>query len=359
MDFNRVLQEMVDRDASDLLLKVGTPPHVRIRGALLPVGSEVMTRADLWQIADDLLGAERQHVVQAQREANFAFERESLGRFRTNVMWQRGNLAFVIRRVRRHIEGFRALNLPEGPLSRLTREPRGLVLIAGPTGSGKSTTSAAMLEVINEQMPCHIVTLEDPIEVVFEERRAVINQREIGVDTRSFSDGLKHVLRQSPDVLFLSDLRDREAMEAALVAAESGQLVLTCIHTTNVPTTIERLVTFFPPHQHEAVRLRLSLVLKGIVCLRLLTQADEQGQVPACEILIATPRVREVIREGHTDQLPALLREGAIHGMQTLTQSLEHLVRNGRVTREAALQAADQPEELTLALQQIRGMHDG
>jgi len=358
MDQDTVFRAMIEHQASDLFLKVGTAPIMRVRGKLETVGPDKLTRADILQIAHDLMGPDRQQLFQAQRELNFAFERPSIGRFRANVLWQRGNLALVIRRINDRVPTFDELHLPSAALTRLAQARKGLVLIAGPTGSGKSTTVSSVLDYLNRTTPCHIVTLEDPIEFLFDERQAVINQREVGVDTKSFSEGLKNVLRQSPDVLFISDLRDREAMEAALVAAESGQLVLSCIHTTNVLTTIERMVTFFPPHQQQTVRFRFSLALQGIVALRLLPCAHGQGRVPACEIMVATPRIRECLREGQTTPIHALLADGAMHGMQTMTQALYQLVHSGHVAVDAALQVADSPEELRLALQQVRSGRD-
>ena len=358
MDTDHLFQAMVQQQASDLFLKVGSRPCVRVRGQLQPIGAEPLSRADLLQLAHDLMGPERQQLFQRERELNFAFAIEAVGRFRANVLWQRGSLALVIRRIQDCLPTFEELNLPAAVLTRFTQARQGLVLVSGPTGSGKSTTVAAMLDAINRTQACHIVTLEDPIEFLFEERQAVINQREVGVDTKSFSEGLKSVLRQSPDVLFVSDLRDREAMEAALVAAESGQLVLSCIHTTNAMTTIERLVTSFPPHQQSVVRFRLSLVLKGIVSLRLLPRLTGQGQIPACEILVTTPRIRELIQTGAVDQIPPLLQDGALQGMQTLTQALYHLVRHGEVALDEARAIADKPEELDLMLREVRGIRD-
>jgi twitching motility protein PilT len=358
MDFNPVFQAMVDQRASDVFLKVGSPAFLRIRGQLHPVGSQRLSRADILQFAYDLMGAERQQVFQAQREMNFAFEREAIGRFRANVLWQRGDLALVIRRIQDRIPSFEELNLPADVLSRLAKERHGLVLIAGPTGSGKSTTAVAILEHINRISACHIVTLEDPIEFLFEEQQAVINQREIGVDTRSFSEGLKNVLRQSPDVLFVSDLRDRETTEAALLAGEAGQLVISCIHTTSAVTTVERVVAFFPSNQQPMVRFRLSLILQGILCLRLVPRCDGPGLVPACEILVMAPTIRKLIREGHSEQLPQALHDGAIHGMQTQAQALYQLIRRGLVSRDAALEASDHPEELRRAVREIRAIRD-
>ena len=358
MEGDQLFRAMVERNASDLYLKVGTTPHLRLDGRLQPLGEERLNRADILQFAYDLMGPERQQIFQHQREMNFAFQKETIGRFRANVLWQRGSIALVIRRVQDRLPTFETLQLPAAVLSRLCQERRGLILISGSTANGKSTTVASMLEHINRTTACHIMTLEDPIEFLFDEDRAVINQREVGVDTKSFSDGLKNVLRQSADVLYLSDLRDRETMESALLAAESGQLVFSCIHTTNVVTTIERIVTFFPSHQQETIRFRLSLVLKGILSQRLVPRRDGVGQAPACEILVMTPAIRECVREGRTGEIPRLLHDGVLQGMQTMTQALYRLVRAGWVSPEQALQIADSPEDLELALREIHAIRD-
>ena len=349
---------MVEQEASDLFLKVGNKPFLRLNGQLIAAGSDKLTPEDVAKAASDLMGPQQRQLFHANRELNCAFERPGIGRFRANVLWQRGTMALVIRRVNRAIPSFETLRLPVEALTRLMSEQHGLVLITGPTGSGKSTTTAAMLEHVNHTNARHIVTLEDPIEYQFEEDQAVINQREIGLDTRSFSEGLRNVLRQSPDILFLSDLRDRETMEAALLAAEAGQLVVSCLHTTSAVTTVERIVAFFPSHQHELIRLRLSQVLRGVVALRLLARIDGAGRVPACEVLVVTPTVRELIREGRTDQLPFAIHDGAIAGMQTFTQALYTLYRAGEVTLEEALRHADSPQDLQLAIREIRPTRD-
>ncbi len=358
MDFHKIFQAMVEQEASDLFLKVGNRPFLRVNGKLIPIGDHEFTRDEIMQFAAELMGSERRQIFYAERELNFGFEREGIGRFRANVLWQRGTMALVIRRIQRSIPSFEELNLPREVLGRLMREQYGLILLTGSTGSGKSTTAAAMLDFINQTMPKHIVTLEDPIEFQFEEDQSIINQREIGVDTRSFSEGLKNLLRQSPDVLFLSDIRERETMESGLLAAEAGQLVLSCLHTTTIVTTIEHIIGFFPPHQHMLVRFRLSLVLRGIISLRLLLRRDGTGRIPACEILVVTPTARELLREGRTEQLPALLQDGSLYGMQTFTQALYQRYRQGEVELEEALRYADSPEELQLAIREIRSTRD-
>jgi twitching motility protein PilT len=358
MELDRLFRAMVEQEASDLFLKVGNRPFLRIHGTLIPVGEEKLDREQIAGVVSDLMEPQRRQAFHAERELNFAFERPGIGRFRANLLWQKGTMALVIRRIQRTIPSFAELSLPGEVLTRFMGEHHGLVLITGAAGSGKSTTVAAMLDFLNQTAPKHIVTLEDPIEFQFEEDQAIINQREIGVDTRSFSEGLKNVLRQSPDVLFVGDIRDRETMEASFLAAEAGQLVLSCIHTTNAVTTVERLIAFFPPHQHEFIRLRLSIVLRGIVSLRLLLRSDGTGRIQVCEVLVATPTVRELVREGRTDQLPAVLHEGAMYGMQTFTQALYQRYRQGEVDLEEALRYADSPEELQLAVREIRSTRD-
>ena len=357
-DIDQLFRAMVEQEASDLFLKAGSPAFLRIHGKLLAVGDEKLTAQEIMDFAWDLMGPQRRQIFHADRELNFAFERAGSGRFRANVLWQKGSIALVIRRVHRAIASFAELNLPADALTRFSGEQHGLVLITGPTGSGKSTTVAAMLNHLNQTTPRHIVTLEDPIEFQFEEAQAIINQREVGIDTRSFSEGLRNVLRQSPDVLFVSDIRDRETMEAALLAAEAGQLVVSCLHTTNAVTTIERVVAFFPASQHPLLRLRLSIVLRGIVSLRLLARSDGSGRIPACEILVSTPTIRELIREGQTQELPLALHNGAMEGMQTFTQALYQRYRRGEVDLEEALRYADSPQDLQLAIREIRPTRD-
>lgn len=358
MDIDRLFRAMMEQEASDLFLKVGTHPFLRIHGRLLPAGQKPLAQEELLELAATLMGPNRRQGFEAEREANFAFDRPGIGRFRVNVLWQQGTVAMVIRKVQNRIPTFEELHLPVEVLTRLAGEKHGLVLVTGPTDSGKSTTVSSILEYLNQHVPRHIVTLEDPVEHQFKEALSIINQREVGQDTRSFSEGLRNVLRQSPDVLYISDIRDQETMEAALLASEAGQLVLSCMHTTNAVTTIERIVALFPVHQHALIRLRLSLALRGIISIRLVKRSDHTGRLPVCEILIATPAVRETLHEGKTDQIPGLIRNGAMAGMQTLTQALYQRYRQGEVDLEEALHYADSPEELQLAIREIRSIRD-
>ncbi len=354
MQADSIFKRMVDQKASDLFLKAGTQPFLRVRGELTACRDNPITEEELLSIVQELMGPARRKLFESQRELNFAFERDGIGRFRANVMWQQGTLGLVVRRVQDQIPTLEELNLPAPLLKQLCQETHGLLLITGPTGNGKSTTSASLLDQINRTRACHVVTLEDPVEYIFRQKMSVIDQREVGVDTASFQEGLKNALRQSPDVLFISDIRDQETMETALLAAESGQWVISCIHTTSAVTTIERIVAFFPRHQQETVRFRLSMVLKGIVSLRLLPRLDVIGQIPACEILIMTPTIRELLREGETGQIPHLLFDGSMHGMQTMAQALYRLIQESKVSLEEAKKVADSPEELELAIREIR-----
>ena len=328
MNFEGLLLSMAEQGAADLYLKVGNRPFLRVNGQLVPQGTEKLTREDVEDLAKQLMGPERSVQFKSQLEMNFAFERHGLGRFRANTLVQKGSFALVIRRIKREVQTFDELRLPVKALTELVGQRKGLILVTGATSNGKSTTVAALLNHIN--------------------------QREIGTDTHSFSEALRNVLRQAPDVIFISDIRDTETVSSALAAAEAGNLVLSCLHTVNVENTIERLVTFFPPHQHPQVRLRLSLVLQGIVSLRLLPRHDGQGRVPACEVLVATPTIRELIREGRTAELAAYMEDGAMFGMQTFNQSLAELVREGLVSVEEAKHHADSPDELELAARQLR-----
>ena len=354
MDFDPLFKRMVEDKASDLFLKGGSPPCIRLRGIVTPCVPDRLTREELVEFAKGLMAPEHERGLREDRELNFAFERPGIGRFRANVLWQQGELSFVIRRVQHRIPSFEELHLPAAVLTRLAKERQGLMLVTGPTANGKSTTISAIIDFINQTQPCHIVTLEDPVEFLFEEQRAIINQREVGVDTKSFTEGLRNVLRQSPDVLYLSDLRDLETIEAALQAAEAGQLVLSCLHTTNVQTTVERIIAFYPPHQQELIRYRLSLVLKGVVSIRLVTRVDGRAQLPACEVMVVTPTIRQLIREAKTEEIPALLQDGAHQGMQTQTQALYQLISTGQTTLPEALKVADNSAELQLAVREIR-----
>ncbi|HEY2332357.1 MAG TPA: PilT/PilU family type 4a pilus ATPase [Acidimicrobiales bacterium] len=337
---------------SDLHIKVGTPPRMRINGSLQPVGEECPTLEETEKLAAALLPAERAVEFAADGEADFALDRADLGRFRANVYRQRGSVALVFRAIAPDIPVFTELGLP-GAVQRLAEEHRGLVLVTGPTGSGKTTTLASMIDHINVTRPVNIVTIEDPVEVVHHDKRAIVSQREIGADTRDFAQAMRRVLRQDPDVILIGEMRDAETVWAGLAAAETGHLVLSTLHTADTVDTVNRLVDFFPSTQHGQIRLSLATSLRGIVSQRLIPRADGDGRVPAVEILINTGRVAERIIDPHKagDSLGEVVADGEYYGMQTFDQSLLRLYREGHIDLRTALEGATNASDLRVAIQ--------
>ncbi len=352
-ELNELLQYLMEQRGSDLHVKVGSPPHVRVDGHLQPAPFEQLSPAEIEQLAYSILPQRRADEFAATNEADFAHSVQGLGRFRVNVFRQRGTVGMVFRRVLPGIPSFDALGLP-AVVQRLAEEPRGLVLVTGPTGSGKTTTIASMIDHINEQRAVNIVTIEDPIEVLHTDKRAIVNQREIGSDTEGFAEAMRRVLRQDPDVIFVGEMRDPETVWAALTSAETGHLVLSTLHTADTVETVNRIVDFFPPHQHKQVRLTLATSLKGVVSQRLLERADGKGRIPAVEVLINTGRVFDRIVDPDTpgDSIEDIIAEGEYYGMQTFDQSLLALYRDGLVSLRDALAVASNPHDFRIALQQ-------
>lgn len=355
MDVKGLLRTMVDQDASDLFLKVNNTPHLRIDGRVSSLdGARLFTMNDIKEIIADLTTKEQREEFEEKKEIDFIFDIPDLGRFRANLFMQRTTPELVLRLIKNKIQSFEELNLPSDVLKDLSLENRGLVLITGTTGSGKSTTIASILEFINQNEQKHILTVEDPIEFLFEDKKSIITQREIGIDTYSYTVALGHFMRQSPDVIFIGDIKDQETMSTALSAAESGQLVLSALHTINASGSVERIVNFFPPHQHPEVRMQLSLLLKGVVSLRLVPKKDGAGRIPACEVMLLTPTIAKLIRQGNTEQIPAFIEDGEVFGMQTFNQSLLKLCRENKITENEAKNYADNQEEFELALKGIK-----
>lgn len=358
-DLRRALEEMVRRRASDLHLKVGRPPVVRVHGALLETGQPALRPEDVRRCAEQILTARQREDLAAQREIDLAIGVHGLGRFRVNLFQQRGTLGLVFRAIPFEIPSLRDLHLPP-VLEEVALSARGLVLVTGVAGSGKSTTLAAMLRHLNERRAVNIVTIEDPIEFLHRDRRSLISQREVGTDTRSFDEALRHVLRQDPDVVMLGEIRDRGSMETVLMAANTGHTVMSTLHTTDASQSIGRIISFFPPHQHAEIRGLLADALRAIVSLRLVPRADGKGRVPAAEVLLNTAAVSDRIRQGdpiHT--LRDLIADGRNqYGMQTFDQSLMDLYRRGLVTQEAALRFATNPAELRLRASGIEASSD-
>lgn len=347
-----LLAKMNDVDASDLHLKVGSPPVMRIDGELHPTSLATLTPEDTAAYADAVF-TDRAAKEFAQRgEADFAYGRSRLGRFRVNVFRQRGSMSLVIRRVLSEPESFESLGLPK-VLAKLASEPRGLVLVTGPTGSGKTTTLAAMVDHINRSRRVNILTIEDPIEVLHSDKMGIVSQREIGVDTDSFAEALKRVLRQDPDVIMIGEMRDAETVRAALKAAETGHLVLSSLHTIDATETISRIVDFFPPYQQKQIRLLLAGTLRGVVSMRLLNRADGHGRVPAVEVLTMNARVFDrIVEETATHTLADIIAEGEFYGMQSFDQAILQLYKDGLISFHEAVGAASNPHDLRVRAEQ-------
>ncbi len=353
MDIEKLLRLMVQKQSSDLYLKTGSPVFFRIDGKLMPYGQEVLKDEDTKEIANHLMDDEEEKRFAITHEMDISYSLPDGVRFRVNIFLQRGTVALVFRLIRTNIRSFQELNLPVNVLETLSSEPRGLVLITGVAGSGKSTTLAAIVNFINQRYKKHIVTIEDPVEFMHEDKESIISQREVGMDTKGFHEALRHVIRQSPDVILIGEMRDLETMASAIMAAETGHLVLSTLHTIDATQTVERIINFFPPYQHPQIRMQLSLVLKGVVSLRLLNRKDGSGRIPAFEIMVSTPTIRKLILEGKTTQILSAINAGTLFGMQTFNQSLLKLYKEGIVSQEEAMENADNPEELELTMKGI------
>ncbi len=352
MQLHEMLRKMVIERSSDLFIKAGSPPALRIDGTVHFLDTEEITPQDSLEIYEIIEDSKREGF-HGKTDIDVAYELPGIGRFRVNIFRQKGTIAFVFRHIQGNVPKFDELHLPEKVLKRLVNEARGLLLVTGTTGSGKSTTLAAMISYMNDHLNRHILTVEDPIEYMFKDRKSVIDQREIGIDTPDFVTALKHAVRQSPDVILIGEMRDRETMETALSAAETGHLVMSTLHTVNSTQTVERIINYFPPHQHALIRLQLSLVLKGVISQRLIPKKNEPGRLPAVEVMIDTPTVKELLAGGKTTELYNVIKEGEYFGCQTFNQSLKTLYQSDLVSLESALAASDYPEELKLDLKGI------
>jgi len=340
MDITDLLILAKEKDASDLHLTVGTPPMLRLRGELKSVeGFPPLTREALHDMLYEVLADNQKARFEEQWDLDFSVEVQHLGRFRVNVFRQRRGEGAVFRVIPSKIAPLESLGLPP-VLKELAMRDRGLLLVTGPTGSGKSTTLAAMLDVINERRSAHIITLEDPIEYVHEHKRCIVNQREIGQNAKSFAGGLRAALREDPDIILVGEMRDLETISMALTAAETGHLVLTTLHTSSAAQTVNRVIDVFSSDQQSQVRVQLAESLIGVVAQLLLPSADGKGRVPAVEVLVATPAVRNLIRETKVHQIPSAIQTGARDGMQSLDQHLRELVKKGKITADVAVRWA-------------------
>lgn len=349
------LAVMAKEKASDLILRAGGRPSIRVNGKIGFLPGRVPAAGPLLEVLEGVMGKQRMDMWRESGSADAGLQLDGLGRFRLNAYKQIGEPAVVIRRINQDAPSINGLNLPADDLKRLAMKKRGLILVTGIAGSGKSTTLSAMIEHMNETVERHVVTLEDPVELLFTEKRCVISQREVGTDCSSFQDGLRHALRQSPDAILIGEMRDAETVSAALDATETGHLVLSTLHTVNAPQTLERILSFFPAEQHKQVRGRLADNIAGVLSQRLVPNSEGKGLVPAYELLVSTPHIRELLSDGNTQEIARVIDSGTEKGLVSFNQCLRQLVLRQQVDLDDALAASDRPEELVLALRGITG----
>lgn len=346
VSLHQLLKATIEKGASDLHITVGVPPQLRINGMLVPLDLPPLKAAETKQLIYGILTEVQKHKFEENWELDLSFGVEGLSRFRANIFMQRGALAAAIRTIPNRILSFQELGL-HPTVSELANKPRGLILVTGPTGSGKSTTLAALIDKINEERHVHIVTIEDPIEFVHHHKKAIVNQRELDADTKSFGNALKYILRQDPDVVLIGEMRDLETIESALIIAETGHLAFATLHTNSCVQTVNRIIDVFPSYQQPQVRAQLSFVLEGVLSQQLIPRADGKGRVLALEVMIPNPAIRNLIREDKIHQIYSQMQVGqAKFGMQTLNQSLLSLYLRRYITYEEALSRSSDPEEL-------------
>jgi twitching motility protein PilT len=359
MDINELLKSAHSMGASDVHLKVGSQPIVRINGELGPMQGNRLSQEETLKIAFSVMSPGQRETFKKKNDLDLAYSVPGLGRFRCNIFIQRGTIGLVFRVIPMRIPTIEELLLPE-IIKKISMEPRGLILVTGTTGSGKSTTLAAMIDNINTNRTDHIMTIEDPIEYLHRDKRSIVNQREVGNDTESFGKALRAALRQDPDVILVGEMRDFETIQTALTAAETGHLVLSTLHTIDAAETVNRIISVFPPYQHKQVRMQLASVLKSIISMRLVPKEDGKGRVPAVEILIATAMIKDCILDADkTKMIPDVIAQGTIHyGMQTFDQSLFHLYKSGFISYEEALRRATNPDDFALKVKGIQSTSD-
>ncbi len=355
MDFRRVLERMLECGASDLHLKVGTRPQIRVDGELLAIDESAPSVKEMEAVIDHVLTPAQKATFVEKRELDFAISVPGLARFRANFYHQRGTPAIVLRHVPLGVPAIEELNLPP-IVETLALAPRGLVLVTGQVGSGKSTALASMIDAINRRLARSVITVEDPVEFLHRDDKSMISQREVGLDTDGYLSALKHILRQDPDVILLGEIRDQDTMSIALMAADTGHLVLSTLHTIDAAQTVNRIISFYPPHQHGEIRFLLASALQAVVSLRLIPNITGKGRVPACEVLVNTPTVREyLVAPDKTHLIKQAIVEGTTqYGMQSFDQSLMRLYRRGLISYEEALKHSSQPTEFAL---RVKGVH--
>lgn len=345
MDLHAILKAAYEADASDIHIVAGQPPTARIHQVMTPLNETPLTASQVEDMLKRMTRPDQQERLSRDLDLDFSFEVDGLSRYRVNAHYQRGMLGMALRQIKTEVPPLSALNLPE-VIARLTYLPRGLVLVTGDTGSGKSTTLASMIQAMNERYARHIITLEDPVEYLFESERCLIEQRELGRDMSSFKSGLKHALRQDPDIILVGEMRDLETCSLAISAAETGHLVLSTLHTVNAPQTISRIIDMYPGGQQNQIRSMLSTTLQAVVSQSLFTRNDRPGMIPAVETLLCTPAVRNMIRENKVFEIPNVIETSRAIGMSSLDASIAELYFNGSISKEDALAQAVHPDKL-------------
>ncbi|MGH2528389.1 MAG: type IV pilus twitching motility protein PilT [Actinomycetota bacterium] len=341
-----LLEIVLERGASDLHLTAGAPPTIRLHGDLIRLMEyPILSPRGLQGMIYAILPQKMRERLEQELELDMSYALPGKARFRVNVYFQRDSIGAAFRLIPYEIKSIESLGLPS-VVADLARYPRGFVVVTGPTGSGKSTSLAAMVDIVNRERSAHIMTVEDPIEFLHKHQACIVNQREVGADTHSFAQALKHVLRQDPDVILVGEMRDLETISTAITAAETGHLVFATLHTQDAPQTIDRIIDVFPPHQQQQVRVQLATTLQGVVTQQLLQGVDGRSRAVACEVLICTPAVRNLIREGKTHQIYSIMQAGGRFGMQTMDQALANLVKGGQITQQVAYERSHDPEEL-------------
>ncbi len=351
---DEILSSCIKKGASDIFLRPGGPVYIRVLREIYPVPEYgPLSVEEVLTFIKNLTPPNISEMFFERKDLDFTTFRPDSGRFRVSLFYQRNNPAIVLRHIKGVPESFEELHLPAEPLKKLSEEQNGIIMVTGTTGSGKSTTISAMLQYINKRFYKHILTLEDPIEAIFKDDKSIFNQRQIGLDVANYEVALRQATLQSPDIIYVANVRDKETMEAVLTAAETGVLVFGTLHTNNAVQSIERMVSFFPPHQGDDIRRRLSLSLRGVISLKLIKTKDGSRLVPAYEIMINTPTIASIIRENELYDIPRYIEDGSIYGMCSMKQSLANLVRAGLISKRTALKYAESKDELLLALPDI------
>lgn len=348
-----LLKLIVDKDGSDLYLSSGVQPSMKVQGKLLKIGKQALTGADIEKIGLEIMNPEQARAFELKPEMNLAIDEPSIGRFRVNIFRQRNDMALVIRVIKTELPNYKKLGLPEH-LTQLIMEKRGLIVFVGGTGSGKSTSLAALIDYRNQTHAGHIITIEDPIEFVHPHKKSIVNQREVGVDTDSYEDALENTLRQAPDVILIGEIRNRETMEHALAFAETGHLCLSTLHANNADQALDRIINFFPEDRHKQLYLDLSLNMRGLISQRLIPTVDG-GRAAAIEILIGSPRIKDMIKDGKVHEIKEAMEASEAYGMQTFDMALLALCKEGRISEEEAIKNADSPNNLRLKMKHNDG----